>query len=172
MSRCVIDNLPEAKRQEIVNALLAGKALREVAKLAGVSHTAVDIYKRKKFLPTLALAQKVNASSEVEQSLERQVTNVATLTKAVISAAPIISRIQKHQETLDQAILDARQEKDARGVAALIRTDLSGLELDARLTGLLDSGTHVHVNQLAVIMSPKDEPEPAEAIETSCEPSE
>ena len=169
MSRSVIDKLPEAQRQRVVNALLAGASLRKAASLAGVSHTQVGEYKKKVLAPALQVAEKVNALRVVADSQDLTTVSPETLPRAVISAAPLVSRIAEHQKAADTLLASAVGKQDARGAAAVISADLKGLELQARLTGLLDSGTHVHVNQLAVIMSPKDEPE---VIEIQAEPSE
>ncbi len=136
----VIEKLPEAQRKKVVDALLAGQSLRKVAKIAGVSHTQVDDYKRTKFMPMLQAAQKLNAVRELAESPEDQITNTSNLTRAALAADPLLSRISRHQATLDAEIASATG--DARGVAALIGTDLRGIELHAKLTGRLDAPAH------------------------------
>jgi hypothetical protein len=135
----VIDGLPQAQRQKVIDALLAGQSLRKVAKLAGVSHTVVDDYKRKVFTPTLNAAQKLNAVKELAQSPQEQVVATTTLTRAVLHSDPLLARIAEHQQTVDAAIGFACDNEDPKSVAALISTDLKGLELHARLTGRLES---------------------------------
>jgi transcriptional regulator with XRE-family HTH domain len=151
-----IDKLPEVERQEVVNALLAGKPLREVAKLAGVSHQALSVYKRDKLIPTLQAAQKVNALRALAETPAQQTQSVATLTRAALSADPILARIAQHQNQVDSKIAGA----DPKGTAALISADLKGLELSARLTGLLDTGSSVTVNANFVLV-PTNEQERA-----------
>ena len=174
----VIDKLPEVQRQRVVAALLQGQSLRKAASLAGVSHTQVAKYKNRVLAPTLRAAEKLQAIHIVADSDDPSTVSPATLTKAAIAAEPIRSRIALHQQTIDRSIKTAEEGKDARAIAALIRTDLSGLELDAKLTGLLDGPSHVTVNNLAIVMSPKSEAlEPAidahcEQVSDSSEPAE
>jgi hypothetical protein len=155
----VIDSLPPAQHRKVIDALLAGKSLRKVALLAGVSHTVVDDYKRRTFLPTLQAAQKINAVKELAQSPEQQIVETTTLTRASLAADPILSRIAHHQKTIDAAIVDASAEKKGRDIAALISTDLKGLELDAKLTGRLDNaGPNIAIQIVCPASELPDEP--------------
>jgi ribosomal protein S8E len=158
VSRSVIDKLPEATRQRVVNAILAGASLRKAASMAGVSHTQVAEYKKRVISPTLQAAQKLNAIQIVANSENPSTVSPETLTKAAIAAGPLVARIMEHQKTIDSVLLDAKVNNDARGVSALIGTDLKGLELTARLTGLLDGPSSVSITNVALLLQPKDEP--------------
>ena len=174
MTRSVIDNLPEAKRQQIIDALLAGESLRKVAGRLGISHVQVGAYKRKVIVPAVRTAQKLQALQPVADNAVSQTVSTVSLTRATIAAAPFVDRINKHRATVDAKMVDA----DGRTAASLISADLKGLELEARITGLLDGPSHVTVNNLAIVMSPKSEAlEPAidvhcEQVSDSSEPAE
>lgn len=164
---CVIDKLPQADRKKVIDALIAGQSLRKVAKLAGVSHTVVDDYKRKVFTPTLMAAQKLNAVKALAQTPQEQVVATTSLTRAALHSDPLLSRIAEHQQTIDAAIGFACNNEDPKSVAALVSTDLKGLELHARLTGRLDSTPQNQVNiQIVCPVSPGAPAVEQEAVTT------
>jgi hypothetical protein len=136
-----IEQLPETARQQVIDALLAGKSLRDVAEIAGTSHVAVQRYKRNTFRPALRTAQQLRTSQQLSCNGAELTATTAALTKAVVGANPILRRIQEHSDTIDEAINAAGGEGDHKSIASLIRTDLVGLELTARLSGLLDASS-------------------------------
>ena len=146
----LIDKLPQEARQKVIDALLAGKSLRKVASLAGISHTQVAEYKRKVFLPTLQASQKINAIKALAETPEDQLAIPANLTRAALAADPILSRIAAHQERVDRSLQSAESKEDARGVASLVSTDLKGLELQARHTGRFDAPQAVAPIQVVI----------------------
>ena len=88
------------------------------------------------------------------------VNAVVAATVARLGADPYLARIARHQQTIDDSLQDARADKDGRTVAALIGTDLKGLELDARLTGRLETvatTTNIYVVQNAIALPPAPE---------------
>jgi len=135
ISRCAVDNLPEAQRKHVIDQLLAGVPLRKVAAPLNISHVSLGAYRRKVLLPTIKAAGKFNAIQEMAQTPTEQAEVVTSLTRAVISAGPILSRIAEHRKVVDSKISKATP----AGAASLMNADLKGLELEARLTGLLDN---------------------------------
>lgn len=81
------------------------------------------------------LAERGLLSQEVTPNQAMQAVLSATV--AGMKADPLLSRIQAHRATVDAKANGAT----AAGAAALIGADLRGIELEARLTGRLDTGS-------------------------------
>jgi hypothetical protein len=85
---------PDSLRRKVMEALAAGKGLREVAKVAGCSHTLIQDYKREVFEPakkaaTKLLPEKPTVSDIATQADEHRELGAAT--NAVIDAGPLIA---------------------------------------------------------------------------------
>jgi hypothetical protein len=140
-----IDQLPEAQRKKVVDALLAGTALRKVAVLAGVSHTQVAAYKRKVILPALQTARKVQDLNRVSGDVVGDTRNAIALTQAVIQADPFIARAKALEEDRARIKAKAEEKEDLRAWSSLDKNDLSNLELHARLAGRLNDTPQTQV---------------------------
>jgi hypothetical protein len=140
--RSIIEDLPGGLRAKVDEALALGRSLRAVAEIAGCSHTVIADYKKNIFEPARRMASKLldgkPTSVEIAGQVDRNMAE-AEATRAVIAADPFVSRIQKQQERLDEAYEFAREQKDARAVAAVASADSRAVELHARLDGRLDS---------------------------------
>lgn len=142
MARSLILDLPKSLRQKIDTALEMGQSLRAVAEIAGCSHTVIDDYKRNIFIPARETAAKLLASQPTASDITAQASSsvaIAEATGAVIAADPYLTRMRA-REVARQRVLDAAEDReDFRAWSALDRNDLSAIELEARLTGRLDS---------------------------------
>lgn len=159
------------QRQEIIDCLLAGESGKKIAERLNPKLSHVSIYKFRNQVIKPRLQAARNAAKQLSQNPEAiaavtSAVNTRVLTEALEAAKPLISRIAQHRATVDARIENASD----KVVAGLISADLKGLELEARLTGLLDGGAHVSVNNVAVLLSPKCEDAEQIAIEVHAEP--
>lgn len=181
----VVENHPQ--RKYIIDALLCGRPLRQIAGTLqpSVSIMALQRYKAKIVKPALSNAVIVAKVSgklppngktiESPDLTEDEGAVVLRTATNVLRNAPItdpyLARIQEHQRTIDAAIGFACDNEDPRSVAALVATDLKGIELDARLTGRLDHDKPNQSISLAVMVNiPRaipDAPKPIPAIDVS-----
>jgi hypothetical protein len=160
------------QRQKIIEAILAGSTLRQITAWANppVSTASICRFKRNalaKVQDSLSAANLAIANRDTDlppdSTIVKQDVSLAVTRAALTAAAdPFIARIQKHQATLDAAITDAAADKDARGIASLVSTDLKGLELHARLAGRLDTPAQ---QTNIMIVCPAGAPEPAVTLE-------
>jgi hypothetical protein len=150
-----IDKHPQ--RATIIEGLLAGKSLRAIGNSVNppVHHVVLHKYKRKHIQPTmdgaavLSTALKALADSGEGNGVT---IDAVTATRAALLADPYLARTAQHRATIDRSLTQAEADGDGRTVAALIGTDLKGLELDARLSGRLDSAQAA--NQTIYIVTP------------------
>lgn len=150
----IIDTHP--KRDKILEAILSGKSLRTVAKMAGCSHTVVADYKRKVVAPAVRDARKLAASESLPADRREAIAETTNLTKRVIRADPLRERVEKFAKGLENAFTDAmaEDERDLKGVAAVAGAALKAVETAAKLEqhpgfvpGLpVGSGIHVHLH--------------------------
>lgn len=176
-----VENHPQ--RKYIIDALLNGRPVRAIAATLdpALHYTSLQRYKKRHVRPAIAKAVAVaKLSGQVYTNTKTIKTNdVETVSEDVagvvldeatqaLQTAPIVqpylARIRQHQATIDGAIEDAKKDKDGRTVAALVTTDLKGIELDARLTGALDttrpSGPDVNIALMVQIPRAVPAPEP------------
>ncbi len=113
------------------------------------------------------LASKGLLREGITESQVAEVAKIATVGALSLAADPIRSRLLKHQQTVDACIQDATAAKDGRTVASLIGADLRGIELDARLTGRLNTDANQITVNIVVPMSaqPVTEPQDFEVID-------
>lgn len=159
------------QKKHIIDCLLAGMPLRKLAATLDppIYFTSLQRYKLGIVRPAVRNAHVLAKVLGNGKSLsDDEIAGVAleTATKAVQAqhvADPYLARTAKHRETIDQAL--AVEGVDGRTVAALIGTDLKGMELDARLTGRLDSGnsgtTNIYMlTAPAIVFGTPSAPEP------------
>lgn len=135
MAVATIDAHPE--RKKLLDMLLSGVSCREVARVAGLSHTAVANYKRKVVKPAMLTAVKLRTSQEVQPESVQQARETGELTRAVIAADPILARVAAIDADRARIKAAAEGKEDYRAWSALDRNDLSAIELHAKLTGRL-----------------------------------
>lgn len=144
-----VDNHPQ--RQQIIDRLLAGEGCRKIATsvIPPLSHTAVYNYRNCKLSPALngavglakSLQSLQHGMTPSAESQQREVMQVASQVASLAMAAdPLLSRIGRRQEQIDNAIAQA---SDGKEVAALVNADYRGIELHAKLTGRLESAQNV-----------------------------
>jgi hypothetical protein len=134
-------------------------------------------FRRKRLVPALQgsaavvndLARKGLLRDDIHPEHAMQAIRDASVQS--VAADPLRSRILKHMETLDAAIQDARDDKDARGIAALISTDLKGMDLDARLSGRLDAGPKYSTVTFVLMAAQGGQAAPVQA-QVTIEPSD
>jgi len=144
MQQHALDSHPQ--KQKAIDWLLAGQSVRAVAARLHppVSFNAVQRYKEAVVRPAARAAATISAAIGNGKSLPDNPLSpaVTTAVQSAIQAQPVadlyLSRIAQHRATTDRCVSQAVEDGDHRSVAALISTDLKGLELDARLTGRLD----------------------------------
>lgn len=153
MARPVSSLESHPQRQKIVEAIVAETPYRLVSAWtnpkvspAAISRFASRIKSRTADTIHQAKVAIANIDKGVTPELEQAVTRAA-LTAA---ADPFVARILKHQATVDAEIGTAAG--DARGIAALVSTDLKGLELHARLTGRLETRSDAPTTNLHVYL--------------------
>jgi hypothetical protein len=170
-----IDRLPN--RKKIIDAMLAGVSDRKVAKMAGVSHVAVNAYRREVLQPSLNQAAAAHKFSKLAEKVGVDTTEagqVAALTQDLVKANPFLERAQVlwnecldgvkdakdavrvHQKTDGTVVFDGR---DFGALAALLNQAHRNLELFGKGTGLLreDAGG-VHVEKMLVVLPRVDRP--------------
>jgi hypothetical protein len=129
--------------QQILDWIAAGKDCESIAgKLQPPLHsTTIWRYKRNKLQAAMQGPASVISDLAAKGLLRQDIQPAQALQAAVsagaaaLAADPLISRIQQHRAIVDAKISEA----GAQGAASLISADLKGLELEARLTGRLDS---------------------------------
>jgi transcriptional regulator with XRE-family HTH domain len=133
---CTVDNLPEALRRQVVDALLAGESLRTVAKLAGCSHLAISDYKKRIVVPAIEKAQRIQNLHQPELSGFPQASSQTALTRDIIRTDPFRERLEALWSRTNEA-LDA----SAPGTqyfnlfANILNQAHKNLELLGRVTG-------------------------------------
>jgi hypothetical protein len=150
----VIDKLPEADRKKVIDALLAQKPLRDIAKAAGCSHTAVQNYRDRVLRPALETARKVNAITAVANSPIDAESDAQRLTRARLATDPFVERVQVLENERARVKGLAEAAGDLRTWAALDRNDITALELHARLERRLDGGAPTGTTTIAFITLP------------------
>jgi len=180
---CLLEAHP--KRQEIIDAILAGESLRKVGKMAGCSHTAVQAFKRK-LQPSIARAAALadleayanKALKETSDDKETQANKIKALTRAVADAdtsALWRSRADSLWNRGDKYLSDAELARkvyhDKDGNPVFDGADFSAitgvmnqlhrnLELTGRAWGVLreDQAAGVHVENMLVVLPRADRP--------------
>ncbi len=177
------------QRQYIIDALLNGRPVRAIAATLDppIHFTALQRYKLKVIRPAVnkavAVAKltgnvatntktiKTQDISEVESAaVLRDATNVLRTSDIT---EPYLARIREHQQTVDSAIGFACDNEDPRSVAALIATDLKGLELHARLCGVSLDGAQTaagaNINLAVMVSVPRSTvDDPAPSVDVTC----
>lgn len=125
--KCLVCTSPD--KDEINNKLVSGLSVRKVGEMYGISHGAIQQH-RANHLP-----------GELVKSKQLQDVNAAT---------DLVEKIEDLYQKAYGLIDKAEKNKSFTGVAALIREARNSLELLARVTGDLKSGTH-----LTLIYSPQ-----------------
>jgi hypothetical protein len=140
----VIDKLPEADRKKVIDALLAQKPLRDIAKAAGCSHTAVQNYRDRVLRPALETARKVNAITAVANSPIDAESNAQQLTRARLATDPFVERVEYLNSERARIKGTAEASGDLKAWAALDRNDITALELHARSSAARWRRPHGH----------------------------
>jgi hypothetical protein len=143
-------------REQIDTELLAGKTPADIARSSWLnpklSRQAIWGYWVDHVKPRLGANTSIlkalqdNGLLSEAANVERVGKELERVTGAALLADPYRARIAQHQATADRAMVTAEANGDGRTVAALISTDLKGLELDARLTGRLDTSASPSVS--------------------------
>ena len=143
--RSIIEDLPSTLRAKVDEALALGRSLRAVAEIAGCSHTVIQDYKRNIFDPARKLAVKLldgkPTSAEIARQVDRNLAE-AEATRAVIAADPIITQVSEQRALRAQMVQKAIADGDVKGFAAVDRNALASVELEAKLTGRLNTADH------------------------------
>jgi hypothetical protein len=153
-----IDNLPTELKKQVIDAMLAGMPSREVSRLIQanggpyVSHVAVSGYRKEVLRPAIQTATKLQQLDRVPHDSAGMIQQTAEVTRAVIAADPILSRMEQRRLDRERLLKTAEDSADLRGWAAIDRNDISATELEARLTGRLDS--QPTGGQVAVVVLP------------------
>lgn len=136
--RSFIDELPEVQRRQVVDAILAGKSTRKVAKLAGCSHTVIQDYKRKAVLPALRTAQQVQSFQPLPPTNVEAITQTARLTKDIIQASPFRERLEKLWDRTEKALNTAETSKDLGVMAPLLNQAHKNVHMLGVATGEIE----------------------------------
>lgn len=155
-----IDTHPD--RQKIVDALLSGESLRDIAKMAGISHQSVARYKRSVVPKAIKNARIILQNQPVPETSKEQIALHAEVTKAALIADPYVSAIASKRDRLTRCLAQAEQKEDFKSVAALDSADTRNLTLLAQLEGRLDSGNTRQPTTQVVVVMPIPQPAPRE----------
>lgn len=145
-----IDQL--ANRDAIVTAILSGQSLRQVGKMAGISHTAVGNYVRQVIRPALQSSSKaVHMQRMLPESADaiqtvRAVANVAREASNTAALSPVLQRLAQRQIMQAELMEAARADRDYRGFAACDASEFRDIQLTCRLLGLLEGPGNANVN--------------------------
>lgn len=150
-SKCVIDNLPEAQRRKVVDALLAGQSLRQVASLAGVSATSVRDYRVNILLPAIKTAQQVQAIQGLSKPNSELAAEQSTLTRDIVRASPFRERLESLWQRTDKALDKVEKTKDLAPMAPLLNVAHKNCEMLGRATGELEQSAGNAV-QIQIVM--------------------
>ena len=118
LPRPAIDLLPEAKRQQIVDALLSGRTTRDVAKMVGISFQQVAQYKRKHLYPAMHTAVRAVRQFGVEVESVSGVCQAVELTKSLTKGSPFLERHQQLWDRIENA-LDYAEWLEEEGLPSL-----------------------------------------------------
>ena len=138
-SRSVIDNLPEAERRKVVDALLAGETLSTVGKMVGISAVAVKAYKDRVIVPAIKAAQKVQAIQGIPPTNAETIQQQTALTRDIVRASPFLDRLEKLWERTDRALDKAETASELAVMPGLLNQGHKNLELLGRVTGELET---------------------------------
>jgi hypothetical protein len=176
LPKAAIDLLPEAKRQQIVEALLQGKPVREVAKMVGISFVQVAAYKRKNLLPAMQTAiNAVRQSGEDVRGAEG-FCKAVDLTRTLTRASPFLERLEALWVTTNGAIERAKSAvrvvrdedtgelvavgPDVSAIAPLLNQGHKNLEILGKVTGELREAAAPQV-AIQIVMPSLPAPGPA-----------
>jgi hypothetical protein len=149
------------RKAYIEKELLNGTSVRTIAATLDppIHYTALARYSRKVIRPVIQRNAERIAERIAQQTARAPVKAISKLsgvprnsvdpdtaqivlreTENVLRDAPIVqpylARIAEHQQTIDAAIGFACDNEDPKAVAALVTTDLKGMEFHARLMGV------------------------------------
>lgn len=155
-----LDKAPEIVRKNAVDMLLNDKSTRDVSKYLAsqglaISHTAVAHYKKIVLRPALEAGNKLQQIEQLTASQDGPPVSAIELTKKILLADPLLDRVKNKYKVNDEATSKALQVADLKAVAALQSADTRTMDLEARLTGRLNSGpTFNNVVQLVISQTP------------------
>jgi transcriptional regulator with XRE-family HTH domain len=152
-----IDQHP--KRNQIIDAILAGQSLRKVAKLAGVSHTAIADYKRKVVAPAVKNSAKSLVKNNVPAEVSEHIQECTELTHQAVAENPVISRVLEKMERYPRWLQAAENAADYRALSSLDGAETRTLELQAKLLGLLQDTAGTTTNVQILVLPPSTRPE-------------
>jgi len=164
-----IDRLPN--RRKIIDAMLAGVSDRKIAKMAGVSHVAVNAYRREILQPQLQTAAKAHQFSKLADRMgiePPEAGQVAALTQEIVKGNVFLDRaellwqqcldgvkdakeaVRTHKDRNGKVVFDGR---DFAALAALLNQAHRNLELFGRGAGYLrDDPAGVQVKNMMVVL--------------------
>jgi len=140
-------------REEIVDAILAGRTDREISKLAGVSHVAVGNYRREIIRPRLSAAAKVNREMEIANEsvgLAAPAPDYVELTRQAVGADLFVHRITKRYQLIERQI--DRCGHNVRKLTSLLNTERGLMEFHAKVTGLYTDAPRADIGFAPCVM--------------------
>jgi hypothetical protein len=140
-SKSVIDNLPEVQRRKVVDALLAGQSLRQVSKIAGVSATQVNIYKRKVIMPAISKASQLQSFQPLPSDNSQLATQQTQIARDLVRVSPFRDRLELLWNRTEENLGKAEKAAEYGNAAKLLSVGHKNLELLGRVTGELESIT-------------------------------
>ena len=172
----VIEDHPQ--RQLIIDALLAGEATRNiVARLdPPVSFPTLHRYRVSVLGPALKLAHSKLLQKQLQQPLDsappvscgsalrsiQSETRVAT--RVANAAEPLIARLAVKQQRREKWLQVADRKEDIRGFVGIDQSETRDIELEARLTGVLETAPSSNGPQVVVVINNHAAPAVAEEM--------
>lgn len=153
-------------RKQLLDMLLKGRKHEEVAKVAGCSRQCVTKYVKTNIKPVIGGAQANDSNVRLKQMIESSPGGVVEKRQSIEREA-FLSRLRKHEGTMDRAIEEAAASKEFGGLASIASARKGHLELEAKIGGLLNEAPVSTIN--ITVLQPGITPQ-EQAIEADWSP--
>ena len=154
-------------REKVLDAMLAKQTLQQIAAWCKpeVSEATLSRWRMKIFHRKLATQSAViDAIANKDQNKKQAVSTAVQRAVTIATLDPFTARLHQHQATIDKSL---NTTEDPLAVAALISTDIRGLELNARLCGRLENaGSQTIINIVTPQAQPAEPAQPADCYGT------
>lgn len=165
----VIENHPQ--KQQIIDSLLAGRSLRDIARdtVPQISIMAIQRYRKNVVAPIVrnaSLLTKALTGKDIQQpaaEIAASNSDAKAVTQAALRGDTVLARLNAKWERLDGALNKALKTDNLSAAASLERADTDALRFYAELSGQIGSGTSensmfIVAPRIVVNVQPSDQP--------------
>ncbi len=144
----IIDGHPE--RTKIIDAIIAGKSLREIGAKFGIPPMTVHRFAKNVVKPVLKWTRTLESIEDNSRTVELPKKSTSStsaqnlpqgeagqLARAAASVAPVLERLRRRNERREEWLDAAEQNEDFRALSSFDSNGLREIELECKLTGLL-----------------------------------